>query len=241
MYNASAFHFCVCVHVNEVVLLVLAITCTVSIPACTHHLRIVNCTKKKNFTMIDFLSFNITTALLFVVAVICALCGFFLSTLVRVQKEVSSGRCVFLPFIRSALSLVHFLQATSEVVRGWCSHWDRSFLIGFVMDIDHAIVSLNTSIHLAVRFSGRAVYSRSRVRLALASHWSTHSLFLGHGRALRWALPLHLHNMDIQKCRLIAGFANVVKSEMRACRCRCRCRCPLQFRDSYLHITQMIL
>ncbi|KRY53934.1 hypothetical protein T03_9637, partial [Trichinella britovi] len=41
----SAFHFCVCLHVNEVVLLVLAITCTVSMPACTHHLRIVNCTK----------------------------------------------------------------------------------------------------------------------------------------------------------------------------------------------------
>ncbi|KRX81040.1 hypothetical protein T06_11627 [Trichinella sp. T6] len=43
---------------------------------------------------------------------------------------------------RSALSSVHFLQATSEVVRSWCSHWDRSFLIGFVMDIDHAIVWL---------------------------------------------------------------------------------------------------
>ncbi|KRX58766.1 hypothetical protein T09_2402 [Trichinella sp. T9] len=58
----------------------------------------------------------------------------------------------------------------------------RSF--GSFIETAIEYLKLNTSIYLAVRFSGRAVYSRSRVRLALASHWSTHSLFLGHGRAV---------------------------------------------------------
>ncbi|KRY08968.1 hypothetical protein T12_3264 [Trichinella patagoniensis] len=160
----SAFHFCVCLHVNEVVLLVLAITCTVSMPACTHHLRIkvfyrtLYIENMLRYKVIDFFSFNITTALLFVVAVICAaLCGFFLSTLWKdMGKKRMQGQFVRrinfeinnrFPFMiidieMSALSSVHFLQATSEVVRSWCSHWDRSFLIGFVMDIDHAIVWL---------------------------------------------------------------------------------------------------
>ncbi|KRX46505.1 hypothetical protein T05_8124 [Trichinella murrelli] len=135
----SAFHFCVCLHVNEVVLLVLAITCTVSMPACTHHLRIkvlhrtLYIENMLRYKVIDFFSFNITTALLFVVAR-SKKCDSSFSVLILRGLGAEGGQ--------SALSSVHFLQATSEVVRSWCSHWDRSFLIGFVMDIDHAIVWL---------------------------------------------------------------------------------------------------
>ncbi|KRY75714.1 hypothetical protein T4B_330 [Trichinella pseudospiralis] len=71
---------------------------------------------------------------------------------------------------------------------GWDKRRDKcqhpKYIIEHMPLCSSDFLSLYCAIIRAVRFSGRVVDSRSRVRLALVSHWSTHFLFLGHGRAV---------------------------------------------------------
>ncbi|KRY85277.1 hypothetical protein T4D_7716 [Trichinella pseudospiralis] len=144
---------CVCVHVIGVVLLVLAITCTVSLHAYMHHLLILNYTIRK--TLIDDLN------------------DFHLKHLYNCCEWTTSRLII---------------DKGDNVDPGWDKRRDKcqhpKYIIEHMPLCSSDFLSLYCAIIRAVRFSGRVVDSRSRVRLALVSHWSTHFLFLGHGRAV---------------------------------------------------------